>query len=478
MNIHIKRIIFLCTILLVASLALAVYFPYASSENPSTPTDLSEVTDQPAEATDPPVEITDPPKNPGSITITKQLYGEIWHVRCDYMDGTTFKAGGGYWKRDPITNPEGILSEEGHRSNKCGDDDHWVIWVGTDGVTYRMDEIKSGATGGTLPTVIYNPRYNLSESEIHSAIEEDPDLRWKFSQNFIDVMDWSDIKVGQRIYWTTADNNHVWYHTGIPYTSTPTFVLFVDGVGYPLVAGQYVEIEDLLPGIHEISESEDSHYYLGEVTSDGDIISQSGWTVTIDLHDGQDISVNWPNIVLTPEPKPSPNPPKPPVIETPTPTPTATPTPTPSPTPTATPTPTIVPTDTPTPTPTPNPTDIPTSTPTEEPTVVPTFTPTVVPTPTDTPTATLDKKPGRTNTPAPTETPTSTPTATPTSAPTVTPAPTPPDTEHEWIYVPKINVNPPKGRAPKRVGDWITFDDYDTPLGVTVMINHVGDSFD
>ena len=38
---------------------------------------------------------------------------------------------------------------------------------------------------------------------------------------------------------------------------------------------------------------------------------------------------------------------------------------------------------------------------------------------------------------------------------------------------------PTKGRAPKTPGDtWYVFDDYDTPLGVEIIINHVGDCFD
>ena len=38
--------------------------------------------------------------------------------------------------------------------------------------------------------------------------------------------------------------------------------------------------------------------------------------------------------------------------------------------------------------------------------------------------------------------------------------------------------NPP-GKPPKTPGDtWYVFEDYDTPLGVEVVINHVGDCFD
>ena len=38
---------------------------------------------------------------------------------------------------------------------------------------------------------------------------------------------------------------------------------------------------------------------------------------------------------------------------------------------------------------------------------------------------------------------------------------------------------PPAGKKPKTTGDtWFVFEDYDTPLGVEVIINHVGDCFD
>ena len=384
-------------VVMLITIISALCLSPASLEDSATPTDLSPAT--------------------GSITVTKQLVGDIWHVRCDYMDGITFKAGGGYWKRDPITNPEGILSREGHRSNKCGDADHWVIWVGADGIPYRMDEIKSGATGGTLPTVIYRPRYQLTDSEIHSAIEGDQDLLWRYSQNFIDVMSWSDIKIGERMYWTTSNKGQIWYHTGIPYTSAPTFVLFVDGVGYPLVAGEYVEISDLLPGIHEITENADAKYYLGEVTSDGNVTGQNDWTVTINLQAGQDVSVNWPNIVLTPAPTVSPTPPSPPVVITPTPTPTPTATPTPTITPSPTPTETPTATQTPSPTPTNPPTETP------EPTETSTQTPTVTPEQTSTPSASPSPTP--TERPTDTQTPTSTPTPIATATVTVTTTPTP-----------------------------------------------------
>ena len=449
-----------------------------SSDNPATPTDLDPDT--------------------GTITLRKHLVGDIWHIRCDYMDGETFHAGGGIWKRDLIMNPSGNLSREGHRSNKCGNDDNWVIWVGEDGVPYRMDEIKSGATGGTLPTRIYSPRYDLSSNEIYSMSVDDTDLIWRYSQNFIDTMGWSDIKIGQRLYWTTENKGQIWYHTGIPYKSTPTFMLFVDGVGYPLVSGEYVEISDLMPGIHEITESADAQYYLGEITSSSTIEDRDEWSIVISVGDGENVSVEWNNVVNSPPPATAPPAPDPPVVITPTPTPTATPTETPTSEPTATPTATHQPSITPTATPT----DIPeiTDVPTAPPTIVPTHTPeptatyTSIPTtaPTNSPTPIITLPPTHipvTQTPfapTPVPTPDSTPTMTPAVTETIAPTPStthaPSETQipHETIMNPPIPELPPEYKKPaiphRPFTDMI--DEYLTALGISIGINHIGDSFD
>ena len=272
---------------------------------------------------------------PSTIVVNKKIIGNMWHVRCDIMDTTIFEAGGGKWKRDVISNPEGLTSKEGHRSNKCGYDAHWVIWVDSEGQPYRMDEVKSGATGGTLPTVVYKPRYNLTTEQIQDMTPLDSELVYKYSQNFIDPMPWTDIKIGERLYWTTTNKGQVWYHSGIPYESTPNFVLFVDGISYPIVAGGAIEVSDLESGIHEIAESPSEGYYLGEVTAINGTITETGeWSVKINVEEGKEAEVNWPNVVITPVPTSSPTPPPTPkVTPTPTPTPTSTPTPTPRVTP-------------------------------------------------------------------------------------------------------------------------------------------------
>ena len=264
----------------------------------------------------------DPNPEPGKITLTKTVNGELWRVRCDYMDVEGYKTcdvrkiSGCLWKRDWITNTNGVTSLEGHRNNKCGDAENWVIWANTDGVAYRMDEIKSGATGSTLPTVVYKTKAPMTDEEIANIGNPDrPECLAKYKQNFQETMPYSDITIGERLYWITFNAGRIWYHSGVPYKADPQFVITVDGVEYVLTGGSSVEIEDLEPGIHDISESENPLYSLGEVVSDADGVIQAdnGWTVQIYVEPGADMHVTWPNI--QPDPKDPPNPPPPPHID-------------------------------------------------------------------------------------------------------------------------------------------------------------------
>ncbi|MBR3220768.1 MAG: choice-of-anchor A family protein [Kiritimatiellae bacterium] len=264
----------------------------------------------------------EPDPKPGKITITKTVNGGLWRVGCDYMDvngqGTcdVLHINSTLWKRDWITNPKGVTSDEGHRKNKCGDDEHWVIWVGTNGVPYRMDEIKSGATGGTLPTVVYRTKETMTDEEIANIGNPDrPECLAKYKQNFQEPMSYADIRVGERIYWITFNNGRIWYHTGVPYETQPSFVISVDGVPYTLTGGQTVEIADLEPGLHEITESENPLYTLGPVVSSEPgrtVQRENGWTVQILVNAGDDIVLTWPNI--QPPPTPPPTPPTPPDV--------------------------------------------------------------------------------------------------------------------------------------------------------------------
>ena len=264
----------------------------------------------------------EPDPEPGKITITKTVNGHLWRVGCDYMDVTNQTTcdvryfSGNAWKRDWITNTNGVTSLEGHRKNKCGDHENWVIWVGTNGVPYRMDEIKSGATGGTLPTVVYRTKAPMTYDENANIGNPDrPECLAKYKQNFQEPMSYADIRVGERLYWITFNNGRIWYHTGIPYKAQPTFVISVDGVPYTLTGGQNVEIADLEPGLHEITESEDPLYTLGPVVSTvpgRTIQHENSWTVQILVNTGDDIALTWPNI--QPPPETPPTPPSPPDV--------------------------------------------------------------------------------------------------------------------------------------------------------------------
>ena len=230
---------------------------------------------------------------------------------------------------------------------------------------------------------------------------------------------------------------------------------------------------------------------------------------------------------ITPTIEPTAEPTEIPTLE-PTSTPTAEPTSAPTETPTVESTPivtlTVAPTVVPTPTFSPipgltTPSPEPTNEVTNEPTITPaaTTTATAAPTRTSPPTSTPDVQPTPTNesiiSTEPTGAPTTTPTArpTPTVTPIVTKTPTFVSVEEvtedtvipqevtlfvgerlteiaideegrTWYHIEREQIEVPEGiKLPQTRGEWIRFisiDDYDTPLGVEVMINHAGDCFD
>lgn len=386
----------------------------------------------------------EPSPSPGTIILKKTLLNDVWHIRCDVMDNTFFTANGTIWKTDVISNPKKILSDEGHRLSKCGDADHWIIWVSADtGLPFRMDEIKSGATGGSLPTMIFEEVYSPEDLGLTCWGDLEPEMVNKvelYKMNFTIPKDISEVEPGERIYWVTWNNGKRWHHSGVPYIDTPNYIFYIDGEPYPIVAGESLELSDVAPGAHEIREDVSEDEYIIQVIG----TVNEGTIATVNIIDGETVEIEWINEIITPPTVPPTAPPT--ATPSPTPTPTTTPTPTPTPTatievtptPTPTPTPTatveVTPTPTPTPTPTatievtPTPTPTvtvevtPTPTPTATIEVTPTPTPTVEVTPTPTPTITV------TPTPTPTPTVTATPTArvvpTPTATPTITPTPT------------------------------------------------------
>lgn len=439
-----------------------------------------------------------PTPTPRPVTITKQLKGEIWQVRCDVMDGTIFQAGGGIWKAD-ITNDANTTAREGHRSNHCGDWENWVLFVNENGVATGLYQLKSGSTGGTLPSIVYRPKHDLSKSQIINVDPTnvtDPILNL-FKENYSEAMPFSEINLveGERLWWTSQNGGQMWHHTGVLRKTSPRFAIVINGVPYSLGVGDSITLTDIEDGLVQVNEIATSNYKLHDIqyTDEGDVVIVN----QVDDPGRSTPKPPKPLPTVTPTPKPtatpSPTPTATPTLS-PTPTPTATPSPTPSPTPTITPslTPSPSPTPTITPTATPNPSLTPTVTPSPTPTIkpTPTVTPTEVPVnePTHIPTPTTSITPEPT-TPAPTEIETPTPTGIPiaSSTPTGTPTPTIATTSTPTLR-PRPTATPlptPKVENGKtwyynpRHGNWYTIiTDYGTPLGAGVTINQAGDCFD
>ena len=69
----------------------------------------------------------------------------------------------------------------------------------------------------------------------------------------------------------------------------------------------------------------------------------------------------------------------------------------------------------------------------------------------------------------------------PTPPPSVTPTPRPTPTPYIPPYIPPVNPNPPINppvNPPQQNQNEIIIDDYDTPLGIAVEFNHVGDCYE
>jgi len=285
-----------------------------------------------------------PPTPPKPITVTKILKGEIWQVRCDVMDNTTFKAGGGYWKAD-ITNFSNQTSKEGHRSNHCGNKENWVLFVNEEGTAISLYQLKSGSTGGTLPSVMYRAPADLAAIPESLLIYDPTDPNDVMTARLINevfipenAMPFSEINLqeGQRLFWISQNGKQVWHHTGVLHRTNPKFAIVINGTVYNLGVGDTITLMDIEEGLLEVEEIATANYKLHAIERDDN---------------GNVIVINE----IDPPDKPTPTPP--PAIVTPTPSPTPTdntptPTPTPSPTPTEpepTPTPTVSPTPSPTP---------------------------------------------------------------------------------------------------------------------------------
>lgn len=125
------------------------------------------------------------------------------------MDNTSFQAGGGYWMPD-ITNHKHETAKEGHRSNHCGNWENWVLFVNEDGKATGLYQLKSGSTGGTLPSIMYRSPgrlVNVPESSlIYDPTDPNDEMTAYLLENvFIpsNVMPFEDIPLveGTRLFW-------------------------------------------------------------------------------------------------------------------------------------------------------------------------------------------------------------------------------------------------------------------------------------
>jgi len=289
-----KIIAFLLTFILVFGIVAVA----SESKNPATQTDL-----------------------PGKITVTKYLQGEIWQVRCDVMSDSDPIAGGGHWKAD-ITNHENLTSKEGHRSNHCGSWENWVLFVNKEGIATGLYQLKSGSTGGTLPSIMYkapDDLKNVPENELYyNPVGEGDAMTARLNHEVFvasNIIPFSaiELKEGNRLFWISQNGKQVWHHTGVLRKTYPRFVITVNGVPYSLGVGETITIYDIEEGLLELEEIATANYKLQAVNDDG----EGNYTIINEIDD----------------------PGRP--TATPPPDPTETPTPTPSPTPSPSPTPTI-----------------------------------------------------------------------------------------------------------------------------------------
>lgn len=301
------------------------------------------INDDPPTTVEPtPTSPPEPTPTPTPLTVTKVLNGEIWSLRCDTMDNTNFTAGGGYWMAD-INNPTHNTSKEGHRSNHCGNRENWVLFVSEEGKAISLYQLKSGSTGGTLPSIVYRAPADLCSIPEGQFIYDptNPDdvmTKRLIEEVFIpqNAMPFEEIRLveGQRLFWISQNGNQVWHHTGVLKKTTPRFAFIINGEPYTLGVGETITLTEVESGLLEIEEIATSNYKMVEITND-----EEGHYVVINEIDPPDKPTPTPPPpVVTPTPSPSPSPevsespsPSPEVSESPSPSPEVSESPSPSP---------------------------------------------------------------------------------------------------------------------------------------------------
>lgn len=201
-----------------------------------------------------------------SLTISKNVVCNVWHTECDLM-------GDKYWVKDPISNPQGISSKEGHRINHCGAKDSWFIYLDKKGKPYAMLEMKAGSTNDLipLPATFYT------------------------DNTYTQLRDPATIKVGERIYWTTQNKGQKWHHTGVTRLDIPTFEFVIDGKSYFLKPGQSIEIPDMTAGQHTIIEKYNKDYIINDVNKPFTIDKDSNVVISVNVNKGSQVVINFEN---------------------------------------------------------------------------------------------------------------------------------------------------------------------------------------
>ena len=214
----------------------------------------------------------------GLLVLNKELIGGIWHVGCDVM-------GDAIWVKDEISNPEGIPSREGHQKKYCGNPDNFVIYLTDSGKPYYMEHRHAGSTGGkdSLPATIY------TDSSYETK-----------------MTDYSSIKAGERIYFTTENKGQCWHHQGETVAEIPTFTFQVNGTDYLIKAGDD-PTEIILPaGTYTVTEKYYQDYIIAGVDgnclvgtytqeSDGDV------SIEVTITEGQKAKLTFTNRHTPPE---------------------------------------------------------------------------------------------------------------------------------------------------------------------------------
>ncbi|MBQ7565335.1 MAG: InlB B-repeat-containing protein [Lachnospiraceae bacterium] len=122
--------------------------------------------------------------------------GVYWSVACDVMDNAKWAGSDvGVWGADEIRNTEKNKNREGHQKIYCGTEENQLIYMDDNGVPTGMLHDKRGST---------SERY--AYGDINTKLYTD--------ETYQTERDFSTLKSGEYIYWTTWNGGQKWYHHG------------------------------------------------------------------------------------------------------------------------------------------------------------------------------------------------------------------------------------------------------------------------